>query len=254
MRKLGRIRSHSDPRSLRLARYLDRRLLPGSPPARDWTHPEKAPRWGLYRNDVLGDCTCASIAHLFQAQSAASGRPIAIRDSDVIGLYARAAGYDPTVPSSDAGAEMIDVLREMRNGTGMAGQRIGAYVQIDPQSRTNVEAALNMLGGIYVGVDLPISAQEQTVWDVAPVGGYTPSYAPLSWGGHAMAMLGYDRTHVVFVTWGAVKVATREWFSTYCTEAWALIDSLWVDQTGLSPSGFNIELLLADLAAIDRAA
>lgn len=208
----------------------------------------------MFRNDIVGDCTAASIGHLFQAQAAATGRHLTITDTDVVGLYARTGGYDAAVPGSDTGAEMLDVLTEMRNGTGLAGQRIGAFASIDPQSRTMVEAALNMFGGIYVGVDLPLAAQEQTVWDVAPAGGYTDSYKPLSWGGHAMAMLAYERTHATFVTWGGLKVATREWLATYCSEAWVIVDALWIDQSGLSPSGFNIGLLMADLAAIDRQA
>jgi len=251
--QLGRKPSRCDPRTLRFAKYVDARQLPAAPPARDWTHLERAPRWGLFRNDTIGDCTCAAIGHALQAQAANNHRPITISDTDVVRLYSRVTGYDPRWPETDQGAEMLDVLTEMRNGVGLAGQRIGAFASVDPLDRNHVEAAVNLLGWCYVGADLPLAAQDQTVWDVAPTHGYTAAYVPNSWGGHAMAMLGYDRTHVVLLTWGQVKIATREWFSTYVSEAWAAIGQLWLDDTSmLSPSGFALPDLMADLVEIDR--
>ncbi len=116
-----------------------------------------------------------------------------------------------------------------------------------------MEAVVNLTGSLYVGVDLPLSAQRQTVWDVAPAGQHDSSYAPGSWGGHAMTMLGYDRLHVTFITWGAVKIATIEWFRTYVSEAWAMIDDLWLRDDGLTPSGFDAAALRRDIATIDAA-
>jgi hypothetical protein len=67
--------------------------------------------------------------------------------------------------------------------------QIGAFAELDPHNRADLEVALNLTGSAYVGVDLPLAAQHQTVWDV----GYGAEYESGSWGGHAMAMLGYDQ-------------------------------------------------------------
>jgi hypothetical protein len=207
----------------------------------------------MWRNDQLGDCTCASIAHILQAAAANTGRRApAIAEADVVALYERAGGYEPARPETDRGAQMIDVLRLMR-GQGLAGVQIGAFAALDPQNRAELEAAVNLTGCVYVGVELSRSAQNQTVWDVAPPGKHDASYAPGSWGGHAMAMLGYTQTHVLFITWGAIKVATVEWFATYASEAWAMIDPLWLRPDGLTPSGFDAAALQRDLAAIGAA-
>jgi len=255
-RCLGRVQSHPDTRTLKFATYFGRSVLAATgrnaPPARDWTHPTHAPAWRSWRNDVIGDCTCAAIAHLFQAQSANTGRLLDLDDADVVGLYERVGHYNPARPETDQGAQMIDVLRAMRE-VGMGGQRISAFAALDPMNRWHIDAALNLFGGIYVGVDLPIAAQTQTVWDVAPVGRHDRGYDPGSWGPHAMAMLAYDRSSVAFITWGQVKIATHEWFKTYCSEAWALIDPLWVDD-GLTPSGFDLARLRSDLVDIHRGA
>ena len=252
-RALGRIPSRRDPRTLQLRRYVAPDIVHSPPPARDWSHPATAPAWGMFRNDRIGDCTIAAIAHALQAAAANTGRPApAITDADVIGAYSAVTGYDPARPETDRGAQMLDVLRYLRTA-GLAGVRFGAYAAINPQSRAELEAAVNFTGFAYVGVDLPLAARDQTVWDVAPPGKHDERYRPGSWGGHAVALLAYDRTHVTLVTWGAIKVATVEWLWSYAGEAWAVIDPLWLRSDGLTPSGFNAELLARDLAAIGAA-
>jgi len=255
-RHLGRRISRHDPRTRRFASYLDVGNLPGIPSARDWTHPTHAPKWGMFANSDIGDCTCAAIGHLFQAQAANTGKSITITDRDVLRLYSRpdVGGYDPTRPETDNGAEMLDVLRAMRRD-GMAGQRIGAYVAVDALSRTHVEAAISLLGGLYVGLDLPLAWRDATTWDVAPVRGYTSDYKPNSWGGHAATVLHYDRLGLWLVTWGELKFITWEALRTYASEAWAIVNSLWIDDTSmLAPSGFALADLMLDLVEIDRGA
>jgi hypothetical protein len=250
--KLGRKPSRRDRRTLQFSRYISMRALPASPPARDWAHPITAPAWGLFSNDRLGDCTCAAIGHYLQAMAANTGRPLAITGGDVIRMYQAVGGYDPTRPETDAGCEMLDVLRYMR-ATGLCGYRFGAFVQVDPLSRTYVEAAINALGGLYAGLDLPVAWQNATTWDVAPIGDRSTSYAPNTWGPHAVEVVGYDRLGLMVVTWGVLKILTWEALRKYCSEAWAMIDSLWIDDTSmLSPSGFDLETLMRDLVEIDR--
>lgn len=249
MLKLGRIPSRHDPRTLQFARYVSLQDVPASPPARDWAHPHDAPAFGMFANDRLGDCTCAAIGHYLQAQSAITGLPLTIAGADVIRLYRDVAGYDPQRPETDQGAEMLDVLTEMR-AVGLCSHRFGAFVAVDPANREHMEAALNLTGWVYCGVDLPLATFDQTVWDV----GIGPRYEPNSRGPHAMAKLSYDRSFDIYVTWGGLKVATRKWSERYTSEAWAALDEQWIDDTTmLSPSGFNLRQLMRDLVEIDRA-
>lgn len=254
MLKLGRIPSRHDARTLRFAKYVDPQQIQASPPARDWSHPLHAPAWGMFGNDRLGDCTCASIGHALQAIAANTDRPLAISGADVIKMYQAVGHYLPSHPETDQGAEMIDVLRYMRS-TGLCGHRFGAFVSVDPMNQAHVEAALNLCGWVYVGADLPRAAQDQTVWDVAPPNRYTDDYRRNTWGPHAMAMLALDRTHAVMVTWGGLKITTRPWIPSFVSEMWAVFDPSWIDDSSmLSPSGFNLAALMTDLVEIDRAA
>jgi hypothetical protein len=252
MLKLGRNPSRHDRRTLYLSRYVNLRSLPGAPPKRDWTHPEHAPAWGLFANDRLGDCTCAAIGHYLQAQSANTGRPLTITGGDVIKMYSTVAGYDPERPETDQGAQMLDVLRYMRS-TGLCGHRFGAYVSVDPLSRSYVESAINLTGGLYVGLDLPAAWRSATIWDVPSIGDHSTTWEPNTWGPHAVEIMGYDRLGLICVTWGVLKVITWEAFRRYCSEAWTAIDPQWIDDTSMiSPSGFDLVTLMRDLVEIDR--
>jgi hypothetical protein len=253
MLKLGRKPSRRDRRTLQFSRYVSLRSLPAAPPLRDWANPLTAPSFGLFANDKLGDCTCAAIGHYLQAMAANTGRPLHIAGADVIRMYSAVTGYDPQRPETDIGGEMLDVLKYMR-ATGLCGYRFGAFVQVDPLSRTYVETAVNSTGGLYVGLDLPAAWRDATTWDVAPIADRSTSWEPNTWGPHAVEVVGYDRVGLTLVTWGVLKFMSWEALRKYCSEAWAAIDSQWIDDTSmLSPSGFDLATLMRDLVEIDRA-
>ena len=253
-RRTGRIPSRRDPRTLRMASYLGARTaLPTPPDARDWTHPTHAPTWGMWSNDVAGDCTCASRAHILQAEASNAGHPApAITDAEVLALYTAVTGYDPARPETDRGAQMIDVLRMLKK-RGIAGRQIGAYVAVDPANRLEVEHAINICGSLYLGLSLPEAWQVNTMWDIAPPNAALAPWKAGSWGGHAVAVLAYDWAGLWLVTWGALKRITWEGLFAYGDEAWTTIDSLWLQDCGETPSGFNAVQLVQDLARIGSA-
>lgn len=244
---LGRVESRRDRRTLRMAAYLDGTRLPASPPARDWSREVK--RFDMHANDRIGDCTCVAAAHLMTTWAANHGVALGIPTADVIAAYRSVSGYNPSDPTSDIGAQMIDVLRHWKKA-GIAGQQILAYAQLDIANRQHIEAGVNLFGGVYVGADLPRASSNQTLWDVAPAGVWDRAYDRGSRGGHAMALVGYSRTAVMLATWGGIKLATWEWLATYVSEAWVVLDELWADVGKVAPSGFDFERLKLDLAAL----
>ena len=247
--KLGKRPRRDDPRTLRLASYAAG--LPTPPTAVSWPA-DSGLVWPMDGNDTLGDCTCAAVAHLIQMFTAcASSAPVVMPTAQVIALYEK-FGYNPADPSTDEGACEIDVLNYWRNTGVLTGpavaapDKIAAYASINPANSTEVKQAIAAFGAIYVGVNLPTSAQGQAVWDVTPS---SPGDAG-SWGGHAIPIIGYDATTLACVTWGAVKLMTWAWFSAYCDEAYAVLTPDWIESDGESPSGLNLSALQADLALI----
>lgn len=244
-RCLGRLPARRDPRTMRLASYT--RGFHAPPPARDWTG-SAAPEWGDMLNTQIGDCMIAAEGHAVQAWTSLNGGEVTIGAQEILRAYGEVGGYVPGRPDTDAGCVMLDAMKHWRS-VGVGGHKIEAFVSVDPRSRLEVEAAINLFGGVLFGFDMPAVAQDQTVWDVAPPGKHDARYAPNSWGGHAVFCPMYSRTVIGVVTWGAIKFATWEWVMTYAEEAYAALSAEWLSGVQ-APNGLNLEQLRADLAAI----
>lgn len=250
--KLGRRATKRDPNNVRMAAMLaDQRfaaLLPGTPMACTFSHLRNADgsiglpiTFGMFDNDRIGDCTCASFGHYDQAVSAHLGIPSTVDTAMVRRAYQSVGGWDPNDPSTDDGACNLDALKWFKR----AGV-IGGFVQLDEGNRKHLEIAIDLGMGVYVGADLPKSAQRQQVWDTAPAGQRDSSYDRGSWGGHAMFAVDYDADGVTFVTWGGLKRATWSWFYTYVDESYAAIHTA-LTKLGdrVAPNGY----LVAQIAA-----
>lgn len=244
--KLGKAAPQHDPRSLRLARYI-RADLPEPPEELNQAAGVEVD-WRMFLNDQLGDCTCASLAHAIQFWTAANGHAITPSADDVLTAYEEACGYDPTDPSTDRGGVMLLVARYFRS-VGIAGHRADAFVALDPKDERQMKRALGWFGGVWVGVNLPLSAQVQDDWYVA-LGGSDGDPTPGSWGGHAIfALPWYNAGGVWCVTWGGPKYFTWDWWEACNDEAYAFLSPDWADVDG-APNGLDNDQLLEDLKAV----
>lgn len=231
---LGKHPVRHDPRTLKLADYITD--LPSPPPARDWTA-KLGEDLGMLGNDRLGDCTCATAAHMIQVWTSQIGMITMPSEREVIEAYMAVGGYDGVDPATDQGANMLDVLNYWRK-TGIGGHKIGAYVKVD-HNPDSIQLAIDLFGGVYTGANLPRSAQNGA-WVLAghqPIG---DDQAPGSWGGHCLSASSYDRTGPIFVTWGRRQKADWSWFVAYVDECYAIISSEWLDSIGTAPSGLDV--------------
>lgn len=235
--RLGKLAPRVGLKPLHLFEYT--LALPEAPEAVDWS--KGVTQWGMLANDRLGDCTAAGVAHAVQTWTGNNGGVASISDQDVIEFYAETAGYDPADPDSDQGAVEADVLTYWHKH-GFGTHQLAAFAAV----RTNaddVRDSIWLLGGCYLGLELPISAQNQDVWDI--VGG--PGKARGSWGGHCVYAVAYDASGVCVVTWGQLKRMSWNFFTAYCSEAWALLSREWISKEGRAPSGFDWPALVADM-------
>lgn len=242
---LGRAEVYHDPRTLRLANYLDDAVvLPEIPEQADWT--ANVATWPMYANDRLGDCTIAAAGHMVQSWTAAASSPREPAEQDILDAY------DAT-GSGDTGRFEVDVLNYWRN-TGIGGDRIAAYAYLDPQNLDHVHAAIWLFGGVYAGVALPNTAKGQTVWDVDGDPSVQGSDAfPGSWGGHAVPFLGYGAGHLATVTWGATLNLTDAFHLAYTDELYVPLSADFL-KGDVNPAGFDLAALQADLAVLTGAA
>jgi hypothetical protein len=249
--KLGKAPARHDPRTLQLAKYLPATALPPPPAHEDFE--KKVKNWPMMLNDTLGDCTCACAGHMIEQWTTyTSNKPITLPDHTIEKMYEAVSGYNPADPNTDRGAVILDVLNYWRQ-KGVAGDKILAYASLEPKNHDQVKDSVLLFGNCYLGVQLPLSAQNQDVWAVPP-GGPTGQGAPGSWGGHAIPIVAYDRRGVTVVTWGALKRATWQFLDIYCDEAYAVLSTDWINKvTKIAPNQFDLASLENDLNLITRA-
>ncbi len=223
--------------------------LPAPPPARDW--PAEADRrvaplapifspMPMFANDLFGCCTCAAAGHIIRSMTANHGTMVTLTDDQILAAYSGVTGFKRDDPSTDTGANMLDVLNYWR-ATGIGGHRIGGYAKIDHANFSELQLAIDLFGAVYLGANLPISAQRDGDW-VGAESTKGPD-APDSWGGHCMPALRYDRSGLGLATWATMRRADRLWTADYVEEAYAIFTVEWVSGEMPAPNGLDVDTL-----------
>lgn len=240
---LGKLPVRTDVRTLSLARYVDRAQLPAAPDRFDETNGVE--RWPMYANDRIGDCTTAAAAHMIEAWTAAGrGRATELPEAAVLDAFDDVKLTDPS--TGEEGAVELDVLRYWRK-TGIGGHRIAAYARVSVHDQGLVRVASWLFGGLYLGLQMPLTARDQAVWDWT--GSLAGDARPGSWGGHAVDVVRYGANGVTVVTWGRLQEVTWSFWERYCDEAYCILSHDFLTK-GNAPNGFDVEALKADLALV----
>lgn len=216
--KLGKLATVLDGRTIRARRVQLPIDLPESYNVDD-THPGVPTP--MFRNDILGDCVIAARAHHTLRFGLEHGPMPRITDDEVAHQYFHETG------GPDAGLVMLYSLKAWRKEGWLAGgkmDRIHAFVAL---RAWDIKWAIYTLGGAHLGCELPIAASDQfdrgQPWVVEDWG--TPRGRPGSWGGHAIYAYAWEPGWTWCVTWGKRQKMSDEWLTTYCSEAYGVIDS-----------------------------
>jgi len=249
---LGKKPPRVDPRTLRLAKYLTP-TLPAPPPSSTLYTKVPPTGWPMDGNDSIGDCTVAGAAHLIEQWTAQT-----LPSPVLIPLATVEQDYFELTGGPDTGLDLLTVLNWWRQtGFTGAGGRITAYAQTALQNRVELEQAILLFGGAYLGLELPDFALQPpdgnllTVPWVLPSGQVPPGNARQ--GGHCVAAVGYDAQNVYVVTWGAVKSMSWGFYNAYADEAFAALSPDWIGPAGSSPPGLDLAQLQRDLIELPPA-
>jgi hypothetical protein len=238
-RKLGRIAPRTDRLSALplFPDYTSR--MPPPPPSVTWS--DKVTSWPMLANDNVGDCTCAAVGHLIQLWTAVNGNPVVPTDREVLDFYSAVTGYDPGDPNTDQGAVMIDVLgRWRRDGIAVGGvtHKLAGFARCRVGHHDHVKSAINLMGGVCLGIAFQEQWSDRDVWDVGR--------GLRSEGGHEIPAVDYDKDTLTVVSWGRLYRMTWRALDRYCEEVQVPVAADWAD-SDLSPSGFDLQTLLADM-------
>jgi hypothetical protein len=190
--------------------------------------------WPMDLNNQLGDCVIAAVAHCIQRWNGA-----VLTNDRVLALYEQLSGYNPADPNTDRGCVETDVLTSWINGS-IPENKLSAFVSLNISDLDELRDAINWFGIVYLGINCPQAAESNTVvWDVV-------EGSPIL-GGHAVILVGYDADFFYVVSWGMLIATTPAFIAKYTEEAYALLDTAWLQANNLTPSGFDLAQLQQDM-------
>lgn len=229
-----------------LGDFLDKATTWPAVPAQGWEFAVPNSALSILGNDQYGDCTCAGVMHLIQAQSYNTGRPIQPTTEEALALYTAVTGFNPNDPSTDQGAACTDVLNYWKtHGVTAGGQlhKIIGYAAVDITSIAQMRYATYTFGGLYQGINCPEKCQQDTTnWNF---GGGLPIE-----GGHCIIQAGEGAAGGKTGTWGMWIPTSNAFYAGYLDECYIVVSEDWVNQnSGKAPSGLDLDGLLTAMKA-----
>lgn len=231
--------------------YLDKAAAWATVKPRGWQYAVPTADLEMLGNDRLGDCAEAGAMHFIQVETANVGKPLHGTLQQTINLYSAVAGYDPKNPFSDVGTVLLTLLDYWQEVgiavTDAAGKevvhKILGYAALDTTSLAQLRYANDVFGGLYLGVQLPESAETDTS-DWRYIQGSKIA------GGHCINSTGQGSAGGHLMSWGMNIPFTWEFMKHYLDEAYVLVSPFWLDQQGKSPSGLDLNGLLAAMKTL----
>ena len=239
--KLGRKEIRTDPRTLKIEKYLAEGIVP--PASEDWT--KGVTSWGMMENDTYGCCCIAGAGHAIQVWSLNDEKEITLPDKDILEQYGYWCGFNPSNPSeTDNGCIELEVLNHWKKYT-FNGKKLKAFATVSVSNQTEIKNSIALFGGIYIGLNVPNYVMNTlttpgSTWNIEPNDGTA--------GGHCVYVCGYDSATLTFISWGSVYKMTWGFWKTYVDEAYCLLGADWVQSK--SPNGLDLAQLEADLATL----
>jgi hypothetical protein len=186
-------------------------------------------------NDSVGDCTIAAAAHAVTVYKGLIGKHSVIAKKSVLKVYWHLTG------GIDSGLNEIDVLNYWRQ-TSIGGEKILAYVSIDPKNHAHIQQGIQLFGGVYIGFQV----QANCIQDFNARQTWTPG--TLTNDGHAVLVTAYDASGVTVLSWGNTQQGNWAWWDECVDEAYAILPAE-AKASDFTP-GFNFTQLTADLAEV----
>jgi len=251
---LGRRRPVARCPRLSLRNYL-MASLPPAPATADYTGPAASALANIYKNDSLGDCVIAGMAHVEGVLSGGAGDLVTYTDDQIIALYSAIGGYVNGDESTDQGCDEQTALNYWQQTGAPAGShQIAGWLSVNGQDEDEVRQALYLFENVYFGVELPdawvnpMPGAAGFTWDAA--GDPDPN------NGHCFVGAGYSDAGVTIDTWGMLGTVTWAAVAKYANgsaggELYTVISQDAIAKASAkAPNGFDFSQLVADFDSI----
>lgn len=224
-----------------LGDFLDKATTWPAVAAEGWEYAVPANDLSILGNDDYGDCAEAGALHLIQAQSFNAGRPLIPTVQDALKLYSAVTGFNQNDPSTDQGTDLISLLNYWQKTgitVGNTIHKIVGYASLDINSVAQMRYAAFTFGGLYLGINCPGVCQQNTSnWNFGPG-------QPID-GGHCIIQAGEGAAGGKTGSWGMWIPTSWEFYLSYLDEGFIVISEDWLSGQGKSPTGLDLNGLLA---------
>jgi hypothetical protein len=241
--RFGKHPPKQDYRTLRFKNYVTSAMAPPPASANSLTRVyanlktnDPAKLFPMDGNDTLGDCTICAVAHAVTTYRGLIGKK-----KDILAKQAVVKLYMHLTGGVDSGLNELDVLNYWQSNA-VGGDKILAFIKIDPKDHVHVQQAIQLFGGVYLGFQVQQNAQQEFDAHQPWIPG------PLTTDGHAVFAVEYDQTGVTVLTWGNTQKGTWAWWDECVDEAYAILPPE-AKEPGFAP-GFDMAQLQADLADV----
>ena len=240
--KLGKLPVKRDIRTYTLTAPIKRRDIP-VPAEWDWSNGVDFHMW---KNDIYGCCAWAARAAILSTWTKNAQAAIVLTDPEVLSDYAQATGFNPETGANDNGTILLDALNMWRrdgfNRDTQTCDYLTAYAAIDHKDHDAVRRAIYVLGGVYLGIQVPKYLMElEGDWAYEPGADWTLV------GGHCIAALGYDSFGPRIFSWGGTRRMSWQLWDAIVDEAYGLISREdWLTRHGKTTIGLDVDELIEE--------
>lgn len=206
------------------------REVPAHPPEEDYLG--KLSGWQMLGNDVAGDCNAVTWANMRRLVTATLTTEYYPTQAQVWQFYqTQNPRFDPNGTSGtngpgssdDQGMDVQTGLEYLHANGGPDGAKVVAFAKVDHTNIDEVKAALAIFGGLWLGVQVLDTNQQQFA------GGqpWTDVAGSAIDGGHAILGGGYTASDIRFITW-AKETEFAQSFWNGIVQGTPLVEEAWV--------------------------
>lgn len=218
---------------------------------RGWEYAVPASQLDILGNDQYGDCAEAGAMHLIQIETANAGNPLHGTLQQTLDIYTAVTGFNPADPNTDQGTDLLSLLQYWKT-TGISctdktgktvTHKILGWASLDLSSVPQIRYANDIFGGTYLGINCPQSAEDDTT-------NWTYQKGSKIIGGHCINGTGQGSAGGHIISWGLNIPFQWEFMLNYLDEGYIVVSENWLNQQGKSPSGMDLDGLLAAMKAL----
>jgi len=231
-------------KALPLSNYLNPKVM-AYPPVCAWW---RAIDFGMLGNDTVGDCVIAYMLHQIMIWNsvAHAGSSVSFTTDQAIQTYSAITGYVPGDPSTDNGTDPDTALTFWQKN-GLFGHNIAGYVNLDVTNLDQLKYATYVFGGI--GFSFKVPAYIMNIPGGQSWSFYSGADVTIQ-GEHQVGIMDYGRNGLRENCWDTTNTLNPDFIGQFGLAAQAAVSSDWIKASGISPSGLDLNGLLADLASV----